>query len=67
MPSSVIDDFDYEAESNALTIRFKSGRLYRYRQVPETVVLAFARARSKGAFFNRHIRDRYAVEELTSA
>jgi hypothetical protein len=47
MPSSVIDDFRYVAESNELTIRFKSGRTYVYRLVPEGVPAAFAAARSK--------------------
>jgi KTSC domain len=67
MRSSVIEDFDFDAESNALTIHFTTGRIYRYRLVPAKVFRAFAAAPSKGAFFNRQIRERYPFEELSAA
>jgi KTSC domain len=66
MPSSVIANFDYEAESEELTVLFRTGRVYVYCQVPEFVFLAFKAARSKGAFFNRRIRDRYPFAEVTT-
>jgi hypothetical protein len=66
MPSSVIAGFDYEPESEELTVLFRSGRVYVYRQVPEEVFLAFKAAPSKGAFFNRRIRDRYPFAEVTT-
>ena len=59
MPSSVIRSFDYDPEAHRLDIRFVSGRLYSYLDVPERVVEAMRRATSKGGFFNRRIRDRY--------
>lgn len=59
MPSSVIRSFDYDAATHRLDIRFVSGRLYSYLDVPERVVAAMRRATSKGGFFNRRIRDRY--------
>ena len=65
MPSTVIDDFDYDAASERLTIGFKSGRVYVYRGVPEEVFLAFSSAFSRGTFFNKHIRNRYDFRELT--
>jgi KTSC domain len=67
MPSTVIANFDYEPESEKLTVLFKSGRTYVYQQVPEDVFRAFASARSKGAFFNHRIRDNYAFEELRAS
>ena len=59
MPSSVIRSFDYDEAAHRLDIRFVSGRLYSYLDVPECVVEAMRRATSKGGFFNRRIRDRY--------
>ena len=55
MPSSVIAGFDYEPESEELTVLFRSGRVYAYKAAP-----------SKGAFFNRRIRDRYPFAEVTT-
>lgn len=59
MPSSVIRSFDYDPVEHRLDIRFVSGRLYSYLDVPERVAAAMRRARSKGGFFNRRIRDHY--------
>lgn len=63
MPSSVIRSFDYYPAEHRLDIRFVSGRLYSYLDVPEREVVALRRARSKGGFFNRRIRDRYDFVE----
>jgi lysyl-tRNA synthetase class 2 len=65
MPSSVIADFDYDAAQAQLTVRFVSGRVYRYFLVPANCVLEFRAATSKGAFFNRHIRDKYPCRDVT--
>jgi len=59
MPSSVIRSFNYDQAARRLDIRFVSGRLYSYLDVPEGVAVAMRRATSKGGFFNRRIRDRY--------
>jgi len=59
MPSSAIHSFDYHPSEHRLDIRFVSGRLYSYLDVPERVAAAMRRAGSKGGFFNRRIRDRY--------
>jgi hypothetical protein len=63
MPSSVIRSFDYDVADRRLDIRFVSGRHYSYLAVPEREVEALRRAGSKGAFFNRRIRDRYDYVE----
>jgi lysyl-tRNA synthetase class 2 len=65
MPSSVIADFDYDASQAQLTVTFVTGRVYRYFLVPPNCVLEFRAASSKGAFFNRHIRDKYPCREVT--
>ena len=60
MPSSVIRHFDYDAGERRLDIEFVTGRRYRYHDVPARIAAAFRAATSKGSFFNRRIRDRFA-------
>ena len=66
MPSTVIRRFDYSPDRRELVVLFTTGRRYRYSDVPEQAALAFRAAFSKGAHFNRHIRDRFACVELES-
>jgi len=63
MPSSVIRSFDYDEAEHRLDIEFVSGRRYSYLDVPLEEVAAMQRTTSKGGFFNRRIRDRYAFVE----
>ncbi len=67
MPSSVIQTFAYDGDHSRLTITFVSGRVYDYYLVPPSVAAAFQRARSRGTFFNRFIRDRYTCREIMAA
>ena len=60
MTSSVIRAYNYDPQTHALDVTFVTGRRYRYAEVPASVVAALDRATSKGGFFNRRIRDRYA-------
>lgn len=65
MPSTAIADIDYDPQQRCLTVTFITGRVYQYDDVPGDVAGAFATAPSKGAYFNRYIRDRYAFREIT--
>ena len=65
MPSTVIRSYLYDPAKSELWITFVSGRRYIYAGVPQHVFDAFKTASSRGAFFNREIRDRYAFRELT--
>lgn len=67
MPSTVIQRFDYDHESQALDITFTTGRLYRYHDVPPDMVDRFRAAFSKGRFFNARIRDSYDFTELETS
>lgn len=64
MPSTAIRDIRYNAEREQLQVTFVSGRTYVYLNVPESVYAAFTTSGSKGAFFNRYIRDRFRFREL---
>lgn len=59
--SSLIRHIHYKAKIEELSIWFAPhGRRYIYSSVPEPVYRALLDAPSRGAFFNRHIRGRYA-------
>ena len=59
MPSSVIRSFSYDRPAQALYVRFNSGELYRYEDVPPGVPEAWLAVLSKGRFFSQRVRDRY--------
>ena len=67
MPSTVIRRFMYVPETRELTVEFVTGRRYVYSEVPGEAVDAFRSAFSKGAHFNRHIRDRFPCRELAAS
>ncbi len=64
MPTTAIRHAYYRPESATLDLTFVTGRRYRYFAVPPAVAEGFAAARSKGGYFNRRIRDRFAFDEL---
>jgi hypothetical protein len=64
MPSTVIRSHSYDPQSRALTITFVTGRCYVYHGVPQEVADRFKAAFSRGAFFNREIRDHYRYREV---
>jgi len=59
--SSVIGAVGY---SRVLEIRFESGRIYQYYDVPEIVYEGMLSAESKGQYFNRHIRGKFPYQEI---
>lgn len=63
MPSAVIRSFNYDAASKTLLIIFRSGRRYRYLDVPAQTIERFRSSFAKGEFFNAHIRDRFMYNE----
>jgi hypothetical protein len=77
MPSRAIVAMAYDRERSELRVSFVGGRVYLYSLVPPALAAALETAASPGAFFNRHIRDRYpyrrvrgelpAAEDLRSA
>ena len=62
--SSLIRSVTYRADAT-LTVRFHSGAVYRYFTVPRTVLDQFLTATSKGAYFNRHIRDGFPYQRVS--
>lgn len=63
MPSSVISSFEFNPDKHILTIKFVSGMIYFYFNVPFSVYEAMKHAKSKGIYFNQHIRDNYSFKK----
>jgi hypothetical protein len=61
--SSLIRSVTYGADAT-LIVRFHSGAVYRYFTVPRSTFDAFLGAASKGAYFNRHIRERFPHQRV---
>lgn len=59
MPSTVIAKIEYDDLCQELIVTFVSGKKYVYQRVPHAIHILFVSSRSKGAFFNDHIRDQY--------
>jgi len=55
--SSSLHSVGYDNE--VLEVRFHSGGVYRYFEVPAQLFHQLLAAESKGRFFNHHIRDNY--------
>jgi lysyl-tRNA synthetase, class II len=47
-----------------LDLEFRGGRVYRYFTVPRAVAEGLQGAASKGAYFNRSIKDRFPYQRL---
>ena len=61
--SSLLSSVEYSSDQT-LELKFRSGVSYRYFTVPATVVEGFIAAESKGAYFNRHVRNRFPYQRL---
>lgn len=55
----------YDAGKHVLYLRFQSGDVYRYFDVPAEQHEAFLEAESHGRYFLSHIRNRFRYERLT--
>jgi len=62
--SNSIAALGYDDDAETLEVEFVTGRVYRYRGVGQDVFEDFRQAPSKGAFFNRHIKEAYPFEEV---
>lgn len=64
--SSNLQSFRYDETTNTLTVRFRSGGVYRYDDVPPDVVDEMRWADSRGRYFWRFIRMSYSYTMLTA-
>lgn len=62
--SSNIAAIGYLGLKRSMYVRFKSGELYEYEQIPELVYRDFLNAESKGSYLRDHVRDRYQFRKV---
>lgn len=61
--SSLLASMRYSPQAT-LDLEFRSGVVYRYFTVPRAIVDGLRAADSKGAYFNRDIKDRFPYQRL---
>lgn len=64
MPSSVVEYFNYNADSHTLTIHYVSGMVYEYLHVPEKIYVQLKQSRSKGTYLNKFIKGRFDYRKV---
>lgn len=65
--SSALISIAYDSERDVLEVEFCDRSVYQYIRVPAEVYQAFLTAPSKGSYFNRNIRDRFACSRRSEA
>jgi KTSC domain len=65
MDSTTLARAAYDTSRNVLELEFRNGARYLYFAVPEAIYVCLLAASSKGAFFNRHIRNRFAFLRIS--
>jgi hypothetical protein len=62
--SSAVTAVSYVRGKRLLYLKFHSGEIYRYFDVPPEQFHEFLAAASKGKYFAHHIRDRFPYEPI---
>jgi KTSC domain len=57
--SSFIKEFGYASPSRTLGVTLQNGLTYTYIEVPRNVFTRFKEAKSKGRFYNTHVRGKF--------
>ena len=62
--SSVLASVGYDRGALTLEVEFKSGEVYRYANVPFSVVEQLMLASSHGRYFSKQIRNRFRARKV---
>lgn len=62
--SSHLQTYDYEPNSQVLTVQFANGSVYQYSGVPQTVFDTLQQNGGGGTYFWSKIRDQYPATKL---
>lgn len=65
LPSTTLASVRYDPDRRRLELIFRSGERYLFLQVPPHCYQQLINAESKGAYFNRHIRNRFPYQHLS--
>ncbi len=63
LTSSNISSADYNDETGEMSVSFRSGKTYTYRNVPKETYRALISSPSPGSFFHRNIRNSFVGQE----
>ena len=64
LESKLLSSVAYAADKSILYLRFRSGDVYRYFDLPVEDYEQFLRAESQGRYFLAHIRNQFRYERL---
>jgi len=62
--SSNISEIGFDQDTEELYVRFKSGKVYKYTNVPFSIYTALMEADSIGSFFHKEIRTAFDYQQL---
>jgi hypothetical protein len=62
--SSNIESVGYDQSAAVLEIKFRSGEVYQYANVPESIYKGLFNAESKGKYFQANIRNKYQFSRM---
>ena len=66
LQSRTLTSARYDPDRFQLELEFRSGKRYLYSQVPRQCYQELLQAQSKGGYFNRYIRNRFAFQDLSA-
>ena len=66
LSSATLASAGYDLDRCQLELEFHSGKRYLYFQVPRHCYEELLQAESKGGYFNRNIRNRFAFQDLSA-
>ena len=62
--SRTIRSIGFDRDTRSLEVEFRSGSIYTYADVPESLYLDLLHAESKGRFFTDHIRENFSYRRV---
>ena len=63
--SSHLQNYEYDPDTQVLTIQFVNGSIYRYDGVPATEFYNMAQSGGAGTYFCAKIKNRYPTTKIT--
>ena len=64
LTSSDLSSAGYNLENQILEIEFKSGGIYQYYNVPQSIFDGLIKATSHGQYFHQYIKDIYRYSKI---
>jgi hypothetical protein len=65
--SSHLQSYDYDPNTQTMTIQFVNGAIYQYAGVPITEFYNMAQSGGAGTYFWTKIRDKYPTQKIVEA